>query len=231
MAVRARASLEEWTATTESRDGPRTQVPHRDRRLVVRLDSTAEDEDPLATWRAARDAEAAEAHARSLKMPWGKLHGKTGLREEGMSGQGAFLSSGFDTVDHEGSHHSPEDQTTRFDDTALSMLEHDMMLRRSRSSRGRSQVVPSREYWRPWLPQPEATVTVAPSREELGRREHDGPRPEQRSPGAKEVLWDYRTMQAHKQLWGGGGNWQPSVDAWEAKEAAKRAADARIAQV
>lgn len=55
-----------------------------------------------------------------------------------------------------------------------------------------------------------------------GRRAFPPLRDEAVAPGARTQTWTRRFFQEHAILWGGGGNWQAWVDAWDEEQEAKR---------
>lgn len=75
-----------------------------------------------------------------------------------------------------------------------------------------------RDYHRPWKGAPPIESTYVPTTTDLGSRVHPEPPKEPVYPPARSVKWTTGYQRAHTLLWGGGGNWQRSVDEWEAKE-------------
>lgn len=235
----------EWAAEVESECGARTTGVTPDRRLKVPLGPAPvplAQEDPIAAWRSERRAAAALARERSAS-PWGSRHGKSQAPSQPLetAGNDTGWEEDWGPGNSEG---SPNRRLGATGATHLSLSndgfgglstlstvtgqEGGGALQTRHTGGGRS---PSHaEYPRPWVPRPDVHLENKLTSTDLGRRQHASPRREEALPGARELQWDRQYKAAHTLLWGGGGNWQASVDAWEAQEAERQRAAAAVAR-
>jgi hypothetical protein len=201
--------VEEWTKQVEEKDGPRTLPQPADPRVKITLDtSPLPEDDPLASWRAARQRKAEEAAERARTSPWSPYRAK----EPRESTTNSVVTGWFDDSNWEVNDTPARGELSFLEDERGSM---------NRSSVRRVLKLRHRDYWRPWVAEPPKPVDTSPTRTEQGRRQHTPPRDEGEVVGARGQTWSRRYMMEHTLLWGGGGHWQKSVDEWEAKEAAR----------